>query len=82
MALVRRSCRLLAEELRTTSQRVNLFEKVKIPECRENIRVINIFIGDENTSAVVRSKIAKGKAVAKAAAREAEAAAAAEGAGA
>ncbi|MBQ7251672.1 MAG: V-type ATP synthase subunit D [Kiritimatiellae bacterium] len=74
--------RLLAEELRTTSQRVNLFEKVKIPECRENIRVINIFIGDENTSAVVRSKIAKGKAVAKAAAREAEAAAAAEGAGA
>lgn len=73
--------RLLAEELRTTSQRVNLFEKVKIPECRENIRVINIFIGDENTSAVVRSKIAKGKAVAKAAAREAEAAAA-EGAGA
>jgi len=68
--------RLLAEELRTTSQRVNLFEKVKIPECRENIRVINIFIGDENTSAVVRSKIAKGKAVAKAAAREAEALAA------
>ena len=38
--------RLLAEELRTTSQRVNLFEKVKIPECRENIRRINIFIGD------------------------------------
>ena len=26
--------RLLAEELRMTSQRVNLFEKVKIPECR------------------------------------------------
>ena len=58
--------RLLAEELRTTSQRVNLFEKVKIPECRENIRRINIFIGDENTSAVVRSKIAKGKSVKKA----------------
>ena len=32
--------RRIAEELRTTSQRVNLFEKVKIPECRENIRVI------------------------------------------
>ena len=32
--------RLLSAELRTTSQRVNLFEKVKIPECRENIRRI------------------------------------------
>ena len=64
--------RLLAEELRTTSQRVNLFEKVKIPECRENIRVINIFIGDQNTAAVVRSKIAKGKSVKKAQAGEAE----------
>ena len=51
--------RLIAEELRTTSQRVNLFEKVKIPECRENIRVINVAIGDEQTSAVARSKIAK-----------------------
>ena len=51
--------RLVAEELRTTSQRVNLFEKVKIPECRENIRVINVAIGDEQTSAVARAKIAK-----------------------
>ena len=65
--------RLLAEELRTTSQRVNLFEKVKIPECAENIRRIRIFLGDENTGAVVRSKIAKGKGVKKAAAAEAAA---------
>ena len=72
--LLEETHRLLAEELRTTSQRVNLFEKVKIPECRENIRVINIFLGDENTSAVVRSKIAKGKSVQKAQAAEAEAA--------
>ena len=53
--------RLIAEELRTTSQRVNLFEKVKIPECRENIRVINVAIGDEQTSSVARGKIAKGR---------------------
>ena len=53
--------RLVAEELRTTSQRVNLFEKVKIPECRENIRVINVAIGDEQTSSVARGKIAKGR---------------------
>ncbi|MDT3386901.1 MAG: hypothetical protein LIR46_03935 [Bacteroidota bacterium] len=30
----------ITKELVTTSQRVNLFEKVKIPECCENIRVI------------------------------------------
>lgn len=53
--------RLLSKELQTTSQRVNLFEKVKIPECHENIRRIQISIGDEQTSAVVRSKIAKRK---------------------
>jgi len=53
--------RLLSIELRTTSQRVNLFEKVKIPECRENIRRIRIQIGDQETAAVARSKIAKKK---------------------
>ena len=68
--LLEEQLRLLAEELRTTSQRVNVFEKVKIPECAENIRRIRIFLGDENTGAVVRSKIAKGKTVKKAAAAE------------
>ena len=58
--------RLLGEELRTTTQRVNLFEKVKIPECTDNIRVIRIFLGDEQTAAVARAKLAKGKAVAEA----------------
>ncbi len=56
--------RLLSEELNTTSQRVNLFEKVKIPECRENIRRIGIMLGDAQTAAVARSKIAKKKAAA------------------
>jgi V/A-type H+-transporting ATPase subunit D len=51
--------RLIREELRITTQRVNLFEKVKIPECRENIRVIKIFLGEEQTAAVVRGKLAK-----------------------
>ena len=51
----------LAKELRSTAQRVNLFEKVKIPETRENIRVIGIYLGDQQTSAVVRGKIAKKK---------------------
>ena len=52
---------LLNRELRLTSQRVNLFEKVKIPEAQENIRVIEIYLGDQQTSAVVRGKIAKKK---------------------
>lgn len=57
--------RCLGAELRTTTQRVNLFEKVKILECSENIRVIRIFLGDEQTADVVRGKIAKGRSVEK-----------------
>ncbi len=52
---------LVTAELRTTSQRVNLFEKVKIPECREHIRVIKIAIGDAQTASVTRGKIAKSR---------------------
>ena len=52
---------LIEQELRVVTQRVNLFEKVKIPETRENIRIINIYLGDQQTNSVGRSKIAKGK---------------------
>ncbi|NCC52867.1 MAG: V-type ATP synthase subunit D [Spartobacteria bacterium] len=55
----------LKEELRVTNQRVNLFEKVKIPEGKENIRKIRVFLGDQETAAVARAKIAKSKTVAK-----------------
>lgn len=55
--------RRLVAELRTTNQRVNLFEKVKIPEAREHIRVIRIFLGDQMTAGVARSKMAKAKAL-------------------
>ncbi len=53
--------RLLNRELTKIIQRVNLFEKVKIPEGREIIRVIRIKLGDEMTAAVGRGKIAKAK---------------------
>ena len=53
--------RLLEVELRATSQRVNLFEKVKIPETEENIKKISIYMADQQVSAVVRSKISKRK---------------------
>lgn len=59
--IIREQYRLIANELKVTTQRVNLFEKVKIPECRDNIRLIQIYLGDMDTSAVCRSKIAKKK---------------------
>jgi len=52
---------VLRQELRVTTQRVNLFEKVKIPEAQEAIRIIKIYIGDQMANAVGRSKIAKRK---------------------
>ena len=65
--------RLLSQELRTTTQRVNLFEKVKIPETKANIKKISVYLGDEQVAAVVRSKISKKKLQAKLdAAKEAE----------
>lgn len=65
--------RLLEAELRSTSQRVNLFEKVKIPETQENIKKISIYMADQQVNAVVRSKISKRKvALRNAAASESE----------
>ena len=52
---------VLRQELRVTTQRVNLFEKVKIPEAEEAIRRIKIYIGDQMANAVGRSKAAKRK---------------------
>ena len=59
--IIREQYRLIGNELRVTTQRVNLFEKVKIPETKENIRIIQIYMGDMDTTAVGRSKIAKRK---------------------
>ena len=53
--------KLIQDELRTTIQRIKLFEEMKIPEAKENIRVIQIFLGDQMTAEVVRGKIAKKK---------------------
>ena len=63
VSTLKKQTELLEAELRTTSQRVNLFEKVKIPEAKENIRVIQVYRGDQQTAAVVRGKISKKKLV-------------------
>jgi len=59
LKITQRQEAILREELRITIQRIKLFEEVKIPEARENIRVIQIFLGDQMTAEVVRGKIAK-----------------------
>ncbi|GHU17221.1 ATP synthase subunit D [Spirochaetia bacterium] len=57
--IVEEQRRRLAHELRVTTQRVNLFEKIKIPETKVNIKKIGVYLGDQQTAAVVRGKIAK-----------------------
>ena len=53
--------RRLEAELRVTTQRVNLFEKIRIPETKANIKKIAVYMGDQQTAAVVCGKIAKKK---------------------
>ena len=48
-------------------QRVNLFEKIMIPQTQDNIRRIRIAVGDQMTAGVARAKIAKAKLELKAA---------------
>ncbi len=61
MQIFNRQREILQQELRTTIQRIKLFEEIKIPEAKENIRKIRIFLGDQQTAEVVRGKIAKSK---------------------
>ena len=61
LSIIEKGILILKQELRITTQRVNLFEKIKIPESKENIRLIKIYIGDQLSNAVGRCKIAKRK---------------------
>ena len=51
----------LRAELLKVTQRVNLFDKVLIPEALANIRKIQIYLDDKDREAVITSKIAKNK---------------------
>jgi len=64
--------RRLARELRLTAQRVNLFEKIKIPEAQDNIRHLAIYLGDQQTAAFGWALEAKRKLRALSAVGEAE----------
>ncbi len=73
LAVLDQQLDMLQRELIKTTQRINLYEKVLIPETRENIRKIKVYLGDQQTAAVCRAKIAKSKLLAKAAAAAQEA---------
>jgi V/A-type H+/Na+-transporting ATPase subunit D len=66
LSVLNRQRALLSRELMRIVQRVNLFEKLLIPEAEDAIRRIRIHLGDEMTAAVGRAKIAKGRLVAEA----------------
>lgn len=51
-------------QVRRITQRVNLFERRLIPQATENIKRIQIGLGEQERAAVVRSKISKKKNVA------------------
>lgn len=57
----KRRVEILAHAVKRATQRVNLLEKVLIPQTRKNMRRIEIFLSDNERAAVVRSKIAKRK---------------------
>lgn len=52
---------------RTTSQRVNLFSKVLIPQTKKNIQKIQIYMSDQDRASVLNAKLSKGKVLAQAA---------------
>jgi V/A-type H+-transporting ATPase subunit D len=52
---------ILEYQEKRVTQRVNLFDKILIPTAKHNIQRIQIFLGDAERAAVVRSKIAKRK---------------------
>lgn len=59
--IAHRQLELLDAAVTKVTQRVNLFEKVLIPQARNNVRRIQIALGDVERAAVVTSKIAKRK---------------------
>jgi V/A-type H+-transporting ATPase subunit D len=59
----------LQRELTKTTQRINLYQEVLIPEARDNIHRIRVYLGDQYTAAVCRAKIAKDKLLARGAAQ-------------
>ena len=54
----------LDKATRTTSQRVNLFSKILIPQARKNIAKIQIYLSDQDRASVMNAKLSKEKVLA------------------
>jgi len=50
---------VLLDGFRKTSQRINLYEKRLIPECKEAVRKISVYLQDQQAAAVGVAKVAK-----------------------
>lgn len=59
LEVARERLRRLQRAQRRIAQRVNLFDKILIPDAEQSVRRIGIFLADAERSQVVRSKIAK-----------------------
>ena len=59
--VVKERVRILEKAEKRVTQRVNLFDRILIPDAKANIQRIRIFLGDQERSAVVSSKLAKAK---------------------
>ncbi|MBE0468325.1 MAG: V-type ATP synthase subunit D [Methyloprofundus sp.] len=52
---------ILGQALKKVTQRVNLFDKVLIPQAQQDMRKIRIYLSDMDTAGVVRAKSTKQK---------------------
>jgi V/A-type H+-transporting ATPase subunit D len=57
--MLREQEKVLFEGFRKTSQRINLYEQRLIPDCREAIRKIAVYLQDQRAAAVGVAKVAK-----------------------
>lgn len=71
--MLREQEKVLFEGFRKTSQRINLYEQRLIPDCREAIRKIAVYLQDQQAAAVGVAKVAKRMTEAAAALQEAAA---------
>lgn len=59
--ILQRRWERLNKAVRTITQRVNLFSKILIPDSKNNVKRISLFLADQERAGVVRSKLAKQK---------------------
>ena len=64
LAVCRQRYKLISDATRVTSQRVNLFSKVLIPDTQESIKRIGIYLSDQDRAAVMNAKLSKQKVLA------------------